>query len=73
MSTVTPKRKPDLIGWIGAVLVSIAPFFIDSNGGKLALIAGLLLFTVKAYQAGLRSMVAANVVAIIGYTFSLIG
>ena len=59
------------IGWIGALCMAGAPFIIDTDAGKLAAIAGLLLLTVQALDGKLYNLVCLNLAGIIGYSYAL--
>lgn len=60
-----------LAGYMGAALMASAPFFIDSDAGKLSAIVGLALLTVQAYNLRAVNLIALNICGIIGYTYAL--
>ena len=60
-----------IIGWCGAGAMSLAPFAIDTDAGKLAAIAGLLLLTVQALDIRAYNLVFLNLAGIIGYSYAL--
>ena len=60
-----------IIGWAGAACMSLAPFAIDTDAGKLAAIAGLVLLTVQALDIRARNLVLLNLAGIIGYSYAL--
>lgn len=60
-----------LIGWCGAGAMSLAPFAIDTDAGKLAAIAGLVLLTVQALDIRAWNLVCLNLAGIVGYTYAL--
>ena len=60
-----------IIGWCGAGAMALAPFAIDTDAGKLAAIAGLLLLTVQALDIRAYNLVFLNLAGIIGYTYAL--
>ena len=60
-----------IIGWCGAGAMALAPFAIDTDAGKLAAIAGLVLLTVQAIDGRLWNLVFLNIAGIIGYTYAL--
>ena len=60
-----------IIGWCGAGAMALAPFAIDTDAGKLAAIAGLLLLTVQALDTKLYNLVFLNLAGIIGYSYAL--
>jgi hypothetical protein len=61
-----------IIGWAGAACMSLAPFAIDTNAGKLAAIAGLVLLTVQALDIRAWNLVLLNLAGIIGYSYALL-
>ena len=61
-----------LVGWIGAGLLMLAPFWIDTTAGILAVCTGLGLIAIQAYAGKLYNIVFCNVVGIIGYMFNLL-
>jgi len=60
-----------IIGWCGAGAMALAPFAIDTDAGKLAAIAGLLLLTIQALDTKLYNLVFLNLAGIIGYSYAL--
>lgn len=61
-----------IIGWCGAGAMSLAPFAIDTDAGKLAAIAGLVLLTVQALDIRAWNLVCLNLAGIIGYSYALL-
>jgi hypothetical protein len=61
-----------IIGWAGAGCMSLAPFAIDTDAGKLAAIAGLVLLTVQALDIRAWNLVLLNLAGIIGYSYALL-
>ena len=61
-----------VIGWIGALCMAGAPFIIDTDAGKLAAIAGLVLLTVQALDIRAHNLVLLNLAGIIGYSYALL-
>ena len=59
------------IGGCGAGAMALAPFAIDTDAGKLAAIAGLVLLTVQALDIRAWNLVFLNLAGIIGYTYAL--
>ncbi len=49
-----------------------APFIIDTDAGKLAAIAGLVLLTVQALDIRAWNLVLLNLAGIIGYSYALL-
>jgi hypothetical protein len=60
-----------IIGWCGAGAMALAPFAIDTDAGKLAAIAGLVLLTVQALDIRAYNLVFLNIAGIIGYSYAL--
>jgi len=60
-----------IIGWCGAGAMALAPFAIDTDEGKLAAIAGLVLLTVQALDIRAYNLVFLNIAGIIGYSYAL--
>mgnify|MGYP003112737907 CR=1 FL=1 len=60
-----------VIGWMGALCMAGAPFIIDTDAGKLAAIAGLVLLTVQALDIRALNLVLLNLAGIIGYSYAL--
>jgi hypothetical protein len=60
-----------VIGWIGALCMAGAPFIIDTDAGKLAAIAGLVLLTIQALDIRAMNLVLLNLAGIIGYSYAL--
>jgi len=61
-----------IIGWCGAGAMALAPFAIDTDEGKLAAIAGLVLLTVQALDIRAYNLVFLNLAGIIGYSYALL-
>jgi hypothetical protein len=61
-----------VIGWCGAGAMALAPFAIDTDAGKLAAIAGLVLLTVQALDIRAMNLVLLNLAGIIGYSYALL-
>ena len=60
-----------IIGWCGAGAMALAPFAIDTDAGKMAAIAGLVLLTVQALDIRAYNLVFLNLSGIIGYSYAL--
>ena len=58
-------------GWCGAGARARAPFAIDTDAGKLAAIAGLVLLTIQALDIRAWNLVFLNLAGIIGYSYAL--
>jgi len=48
-----------------------APFFIDTDAGKIAAIIGLSLLTVQSIENRLYNLIFLNIASIIGYLYAL--
>ena len=57
--------------WIGAALMCVAPFIIDTNEGKLIAILGLLLLTLQAVHNSCYNLVLLNIIGIGGYFYAI--
>lgn len=57
--------------WLGAALMVVAPFIIDTDAGKLLAIAGLALLTVQAVATKSYNLIMLNVLGIGGYFYAL--
>ena len=60
-----------LLDWLGALLLAVAPFIIDSDMGKSFAIVGLALLTLQAIRNSLYNLILLNALGIVGYTWSL--
>ena len=60
-----------LCAWIGAALMCAAPFFIDTDGGKITAVIGLSLLTVQAYDGRLYHLIALNTISAGGFLYAL--
>ena len=58
-------------GWIGAVGITAAPFFIATTGGQLLAAVSLLLLTIQMVKVRCWNMVLANTIGIVGYIWSI--
>ena len=61
-----------IMGWIGAVGLMTAPFFIDTIAGKAAIVFSLALLTIQMVKVKAWNMVLANTVSIAGYCWSIL-
>ena len=57
--------------WVGAALMCVAPFIIDTDAGKLMAIAGLSLLTLQAIATRCYNLVLLNIMGIGGYFYAL--
>ena len=60
-----------LFDWLGALLLAIAPFIIDSDMGKCFALIGLALLTLQAIRNSMYNLILLNTIGIIGYSWSL--
>lgn len=58
-------------GWVGAVLLCIAPPIIDTDFGKALAIAGLAILCVQAIDKACYNLVCLNIIGIGGYLYAL--
>ena len=58
-------------GWIGAALLCVAPFIIDTDAGKVSMIVGLSLLSLQAYDTKCYNLLILNTIGIIGYASNL--
>lgn len=70
------RNKAARIFWRLSVLAGtfglmVAPFWIDTETGKLAIVASLLVLSVQMMRLKAWNMVLANTVSIAGYMWSL--
>ena len=61
----------NVTGWIGAILLCIAPPIIDSDLGKGLAICGLALLCLQAYTKACYNLIFLNIIGIGGYTYAL--
>ena len=57
--------------WVGALLMCIAPFIIDTDAGKVFMIIGLALLSLQAYQKECYNLILLNTIGAIGYAINL--
>lgn len=58
-------------GWLGALLLCVAPFIIDTDEGKIMAISGLAILCLQAYATRCYNLIFLNVIGIGGYTYAL--
>jgi hypothetical protein len=61
-----------LVGWIGATVITVAPFLMGLDIGKQLAILGLTLISVQAFHLKAYNIVIANVIGAIGYAYVLL-
>ena len=57
--------------WVGALLMCIAPFIIDSDAGKGVAIVGLFLLTIRAHATRSHNLILLNIIGIGGYCYAI--
>ena len=60
-----------LASWIGTALLCIAPFIIDTDAGKVSMIAGLSLLSLQAFDKKCYNLILLNTIGAIGYAINL--
>tara|TARA_R100001443_G_scaffold100987_1_gene108558 strand:+ start:465 stop:668 length:204 start_codon:yes stop_codon:yes gene_type:complete len=61
----------DLSGWVGAVLLCIAPPIIDTDLGKILAASGLAILCLQAWHKSCYNLIFLNIIGIGGYTYAL--
>lgn len=61
------------LGWTGAAAMAVAPFFIDTDAGKMLSIFGLAALSFQAYNMRAFNLLLLNASGILGFSFSLLG
>ena len=61
----------NVVAWCGAVLVSTAPFIIDTGLGKLLIIIGLCCLMVQAIDLKQKNLIALNFIGVLGYASNI--
>ena len=65
------RLRRTLADWLGAGALCVAPFIIDSTGGKILAIVGLALLTLQAIRKSCYNLVLLNVIGIGGYFYAI--
>ena len=65
------SRLSDISGWVGALLLCIAPPIIDTDLGKAFAIAGLAILCLQAYYKACYNLIFLNIIGIGGYLYAL--
>ena len=60
-----------LADWLGAGALCVAPFIIDSTGGKILAIVGLAVLTLQAIRNSCYNLVLLNIIGIGGYFYAI--
>ncbi len=61
----------NVAGWIGAALLCVAPFIIDSDLGKWLAISGLAILCLQARATRCYNLILLNLTGIGGYLYAL--
>ena len=61
----------DLSGWVGALLLCIAPPMIDTDLGKARAIAGLAILCLQAWHKQCYKLILLNTIGIGGYLYAI--
>ena len=61
----------NVTGWMGAALLCVAPFIIDTDLGKWLAISGLALLCLQAIDKQCYNLVMLNIIGIGGYIYAL--
>ena len=64
-------RLIDLSGWVGALLLCIAPPIIDTDLGKALAIAGLGILCLQAWHKACFNLIFLNIIGIGGYLYAI--
>ena len=65
------SRLIDLSGWVGALLLCIAPPIIDTDLGKAFAIAGLGILCLQAWHKACYNLILLNIIGIGGYLYAI--
>lgn len=65
------RRVSRFAGWIGATVLTVAPFLMHQSEGKALAIVGLLLVSIPLIEAKIWPLLLSNAVGIVGYIWSL--
>ncbi len=65
------SRLVDLSGWVGALLLCIAPPIIDTDFGKGLAIAGLAILCLQAWHKACYNLILLNIIGIGGYLYAI--
>lgn len=60
-----------VFAWLGATGISVAPFLINTVGGKWLAICSLICLTVQAINLKAYNLIIMNVVGVGGYLYVL--
>ena len=65
------SRLIDLSGWVGALLLCIAPPIIDSDLGKVLASLGLAILCLQAWHKQCYNLGLLNIIGIGGYLYAI--
>jgi len=65
------SRLINLSGWVGALLLCIAPPIINTDLGKALAIAGLAILCLQAWQKECYNLILLNIIGIGGYLYAI--
>ena len=65
------SRLVNLSGWVGALLLCIAPPIIDTDLGKACAIAGLGILCLQAWHTQCYNLIFLNIIGIGGYLYAI--
>ena len=65
------SRLSDISGWVGAVLLCIAPPIIDSDLGKVLASLGLAILCLQALHKQCYNLILLNIIGIGGYLYAI--
>jgi hypothetical protein len=65
------KSVIEIVAWLGALVLIIAPFFRDIATTSLHMIFGLSLLTIQAIDETLFNLIILNICGIIGWSLKL--
>jgi len=71
IETVKDKLYTYGVLYLGTLIMMASPFFINLHIGKIGMLVGLSLLTVQTQKTKQYNLSLLNVVAIVGYIYSL--
>ena len=64
------KNAPQAFGWVGAMGLSIAPFFITTHAGLILAVISLVFLCVQTIDKKLHNLTLVQLCGIVGYSFA---
>lgn len=61
----------EIVSWLGALILIVAPFFRDISTTSLHMIFGLCLLTIQAIDEHLFNLILLNICGIFGWSLKL--